>query len=290
MKQSLRLPLCASLLLMCFVTGTARAQAPAPGGDAATEADPTPSLASSVTVGYLSTDFTYAGEDTTTAYDFSGPLAALVLGGQRGSLALSYGQADSTGARPSLRTLGAALWTGGDLYLFRNLFGVPLAVFVPIRFNADYRYTWLSQRGTAPDTTVTPALHLVGSGLGAGAGARFAFPAGPSFVKDNLVAQASLVFAPGVIGNLGKGFDAENALERPFDELKMRWATDFNVEVQFKRLLGGRAGVAAGYTLRAVSRSPEKPGGLGDVLDAFVDRSDFAEVIDQHVFRVGITW
>ena len=271
--------------------------------------DGTPSLDPSLTVGYPNADFNYAGADSTSAYDFDESLASAMLGWENGSLMLSYGTreaSDSTGAsgtRPDLTTAGASLWTGGNAYIFRNLLRLPLAVYVPIRLTGKYRYVSLEDPGEnggdsgnpSSEDDGRPPLHLVGAGLGAGAGARATLPVGPDFIRDNLVGQASLVFAPGLMGNVGEGFDRDAFNQAPseispLDELKLRWATNLNIEVQFKRLLSSSVGVTAGYTLRTVSRSPEKPDGFGDVVDVFVNRDDFVEVTDQHVLRVGITW
>jgi hypothetical protein len=286
MERQIR-PILSAALLLLLNAGLATAQTSTGQGTPKTN---DPSLAPSLTVGYLNTDFSYRGTSA-TAYDFEGPLAALMLGWQQGSLTLSYGTSDSTSVWPALRTANASLWIGGDVYIFRSLFRLPLALYVPLRLNADYGYVSLNTENASADgPDDRPTLHLAGGGLGAGGGARLAFPVGPSFIKDNLVAQVSYVFAPGLMGNLGEGFDAARTLERPLDELKLRWATDLNVELQFKNLLGDSVGVMAGYTLRTVSRSPEKPSAFGDVLDTFVDRSDFVEVTDQHVFRIGINW
>lgn len=278
-------PLLSAALFLLLNAGLATAQTSTGQGTSKTD---DPSLAPSLTVGYLNTDFSYRGTSA-TAYDFKGPLAALMLGWQKGSLTFSYGSSGSSSAWPALRTVGASLWLGGDAYIFRNLFGLPLAVYVPIRFNANYRYTSLDASSEPTGPSERPTLHLMGGGLGAGGGARFAFPAGPSFLKDNLVAQASYVFAPGLMGNAGQGLD-QGPPEASLRQLKLRWVTDLNVEIQLKNLLGDNVGVMAGYTLRAVSRSPEKPESFGDVLDAFTDRTDFVEVTDQHVFRIGINW
>ncbi len=283
------------LLLLLIPCTAAFAQSEAEE-DAAT---PAPSTAPSLTVGYLNTDFAYAA-DTTTAYAFDESLYALMLSWQQGSLTLSYGTraADSTGAqpgdttaaRPELRTIGASLWVGGDVYLFRKFFGVPLSVFVPIRFNASYRYVAVEDTVGAPaGGSGPPTLHLLGSGLGLGGGARFAFPVGPSFLKNNLVLEASYVWAPGVISNVGEDFGIERP-EQILNEWKLRWATDLDIELQWKGLLGGKVGVTAGYTLRTASRSAARPESFGDVVDAFLDRGDFVQVTDQHVFRVGINW
>lgn len=115
-----------------------------------------------LSVGNLSSDFTYGGSGV---YNYSGNARALMISGPNGSLMLDYDSGLSSGQfdRDTRRTIGAEALFGGNATLFEEFLHLPISLYIPIRFNLDYRYV-------QPRNSELSNLHRGAAGLGAGRG------------------------------------------------------------------------------------------------------------------------
>lgn len=277
-----------ALLVACFcaIMPTGVAAQDSPTETTEEETGPT-----SISVGNLSTTFTYGGSgELAGVYNYEQNVRALMISGPNGSLLFDYTSDLSTGEfdRETRRTIGAEALFGGNAYLFKDFLHLPLHIYVPIRINLDYRYV----QSTDPELS---NLHRGAAGLGLGGGAQLRFPIGPDFIKDNLVARGSAVLVPAVATSLGRseGDDTGFSTDEPpitASRTRMRRMFNINLEVLFTELLGDDAGVMAGYTFRAYNRSPDKPSSVGDVIDAATLSGSYVETSVQHMVRIGLSW
>ena len=244
----------------------------------------------SLTVGYITTDFDYIPpvQGFGSPYDFSKNLRGLMLSTRHGSLMLDYGKFEDDGT--SRRTIGAELLTGGNAYLFREFFDLPIGVYVPIRFNLDYRYV-------QPDVSERNNLHLGAAGVGAGAGARIRLPVGPDFLEENFEARVTGVFVPGIMSGLSDietpdtndpGEDLIN--DDSFNDTRLRRMFNFNVEARLAEVLGDNVGITAGYTFRLYGRSESSPDSVGAFIDNVMLTGTYPRTNLQNVVRLGINW
>lgn len=246
---------------------------------------------SSVSVGNLSSNFTFGGSgENAGVYNYEGNARALMVSGPNGSLLLDYASSLSSGQfdQDTRRTIGAEALFGGNAHLFRDLLRLPLSIYIPIRFNLDYRYT-------QPQNPELSNLHRGAAGLGAGGGAQLQLPVGPDFIKDNLFVRGSAVLVPAIATSLGSdGGSPQDVVESDSQietsRTRMRRTFDINLEALFTGLLGEETGVTAGYTFRAYDRSRKKPSGVGDVIDAATLEGDYRETSVQHMIRIGLSW
>ena len=240
-----------------------------------------------LSVGNLSSDFTFGGSG---GYNYDGSARALMVSGPNGSLMVDYASGLGTGQfdRDTRRTIGAEALFGGNATLFDEFLRLPISVYIPIRINLDYRY--LQPRN--PDQS---NLHRGGAGLGAGGGAQLQLPVGPDFIKDNLYVRGSALLVPAVATTLNGG-DDETARtigdDTPISasRTRMRRTLDLNLEAHFTELIGEDTGIMAGYTFRAHGRSREEPSSVGDVIDAATLSGSYVQTNVQHMIRVGLTW
>jgi len=240
-----------------------------------------------LSVGNLSSDFTFGGSG---GYNYDGSARALMVSGPNGSLMVDYASGLGTGQfdRDTRRTIGAEALFGGNATLFDEFLRLPISVYIPIRVNLDYRY--LQPRN--PDQS---NLHRGGAGLGAGGGAQLQLPVGPDFIKDNLYVRGSALLVPAVATTLNSG-DDETARtigdDAPISasRTRMRRTLDLNLEAHFTELIGEDTGIMAGYTFRAYGRSREEPSSVGDVIDAATLSGSYVQTNVQHMIRVGLTW
>ena len=240
-----------------------------------------------LSVGNLSSDFTFGGSG---GYNYDGSARALMVSGPNGSLMVDYASGLGTGQfdRDTRRTIGAEALFGGNATLFDEFLRLPISVYIPIRVNLDYRY--LQPR--SPDQS---NLHRGGAGLGAGGGAQLQLPVGPDFIKDNLYVRGSALLVPAVATTLNGG-DDETARtigdDAPISasRTRMRRTLDLNLEAHFTELIGEDTGIMAGYTFRAHGRSREEPSSVGDVIDAATLSGSYVQTNVQHMIRVGLTW
>ena len=240
-----------------------------------------------LSVGNLSSDFTFGGSG---GYNYDGSARALMVSGPNGSLMVDYASGLGTGQfdRDTRRTIGAEALFGGNATLFDEFLRLPISVYIPIRINLDYRY--LQPRN--PDQS---NLHRGGAGLGAGGGAQLQLPVGPDFIKDNLYVRGSALLVPAVATTLNGG-DDETARtigdDAPISasRTRMRRTLDLNLEAHFTELIGEDTGIMAGYTFRAYGRSREEPSSVGDVIDAATLSGSYVQTNVQHMIRVGLTW
>ncbi len=240
-----------------------------------------------LSVGNLSSDFTFGGSG---GYNYDGSARALMVSGPNGSLMVDYASGLGTGQfdRDTRRTIGAEALFGGNATLFDEFLRLPISVYIPIRINLDYRY--LQPRN--PDQS---NLHRGGAGLGAGGGAQLQLPVGPDFIKDNLYVRGSALLVPAVATTLNGG-DDETARtigdDTPISasRTRMRRTLDLNLEAHFTELIGEDTGIMAGYTFRTYGQSQEEPSSVGDVIDAATLSGSYVQTNVQHMIRVGLTW
>jgi hypothetical protein len=256
--------------------------------DSSSDADEETERPTAISVGNLSSNFTFGGSG---AYNYSGNARALMISGPNGSLMVDYGSGLRTGQfdRDTRRTIGAETLFGGNATLFDEFLRLPLSVYVPIRFHLDYRYV-------QPRNPELSNLHRGAGGLGAGGGAQIQLPIGPDFIKDNLFVRGSAVLVPAVAtsfgssdgGDPGDVVDGDPEIET--SRTRMRRTFDINLEALFTELLGESTGVMVGYTFRAYDRSREKPSSVGDVIDAATLSGNYVQTNVQHMIRVGLSW
>lgn len=252
------------------------------------------STTTSLTVGYLNTDFYLAGEPSSTPFDFSGAMRSLMISGMHGQLALAYGTrtASVDVSQPSFRMVDAFAMTGGNAYLLRGLAGLPVSAYIPIRININYRYLSIDQTegesstddglgvSRVVDDEATATQHLGTAGLGAGLGARVRIPTQFPIIGNNLVVRGSLVIVPGGYADLKQNFET----------VYMSRTRDLNFEVKLEQLLGGNVGVTLGYTRRTLNRTPTQPESFSQALDTVLGEGELLTVSQQNVIRVGINW
>jgi hypothetical protein len=252
------------------------------------------STTTSLTVGYLNTDFYPSGEAAPTLFDYSGTMRSLMISGVRGQLALAYGTraAGIEDDEPSFRMVDVFAMTGGNAYLLRGLAGLPVSAYIPIRINLNYRYLSIDQTeggsstddgmevSRIADAEAPTAQHLGTAGLGAGLGARVRIPTQFPVIGNNLVVRGSLVIVPGGYADL----------QQNFETIYMSRTRDLNFEVKLEQLLGGNVGVTLGYTRRTLNRTPMQPESFSEALDTVLGEGELLTVSRQNVIRVGINW
>lgn len=243
----------------------------------------------SLTVGYIASDFDYLGGPTgTSPYAFDKSLRSLKLSTRSGSLLLDYERFGEEGNKR--RTFGAELLTGGNLHLFRDFLHLPIGIYLPIRANLDYRYV-------EPQNPERNNLHFGAAGVGTGAGARLRLPVGPDFLKENFEARLTGVFVPAVMTGISD-IEAPSAAdpggdlvgEDTFDDTRLRRMFNINLDVELAKILGGNVGLTAGYTFRIYGHSAEAPGSAADYLDAVTLTGTYTQTSVQNVVRFGINW
>lgn len=283
-RLSLRVLVFSSLFVVVPLSVTAQ--------DNSSNADGENDGPTALSVGNLSSDFTFGGSgENAGAYNYSGNARAIMISGPNGSLLIDYASGLRSGQfdRDTRRTIGAETLFGGNATLFDELFRLPLSLYVPIRFHLDYRYV-------QPRNPELSNLHRGAGGLGAGGGAQLQLPIGPDFIKDNLFVRGSAVLVPAVATSLGRDdgegpsdvVDGDPQIET--SRIRMRRTLDMNLEALFTELLGEETGVMVGYTFRAHGRSVEKPSSVGDVIDAATLSGDYLQTNVQHMIRVGLSW
>jgi len=261
-----------------------------PSASAQSDEDSEEDGITSLTVGYITTDFDYIppGGGFDSPYDFNKNLRGLMFTTRHGSLMLDYEKFEDEGTSRS--TIGAELLTGGNAYLFREFFDLPIGVYVPIRLNLNYRYV-------QPDVSERKNLHLGAAGIGAGVGARVRLPVGPDFLEENFEARVTGVFVPGVMSGLSDiEAPATNAPgddfvdDDSFNDTRLRRMFNFNIEARLAEVLGDGVGITAGYTFRLYGRSERSPGSFGDYIDNVMLAGTYPRTNLQSVVRLGINW
>jgi hypothetical protein len=277
-----------ALLFAALLPGPLLAQSTSDSGGESEEAgDEGPTV---VSVGNLTTNFNYGRAIAQGgAYSYQKNVRALMISGPGGSLLVDYASnlGGSGSEQETRRTIGAETLFGGNIYLLRDALFLPLSVYVPVRFNLDYRYV-------QPTDASRSNLHRGAAGLGAGAGGQLRLPVGPDFIKENLLVRGTAVLVPAITSSFG-GSDPDELVNPEGSPVstsgtRMRRAINLNLEILFDDLLGGDTGVMAGYTFQAYGHSAEKPSSVGDVIDAATLYGDYTKVNEQHMVRVGLTW
>lgn len=252
----------------------------------------------SLTVGYLNTQFTPGGiggnlplppdrpesgiseAPPLALYVFDGAMQALMFSGTHGSLSVAYGNQE--GSLATLRLIDTFITLGGNIYLIDNRKGLQFAAFLPIRLNGGYRYASLDAdqiREAALPSTVLPDLHRAHAGLGAGGGAEIRSPEAMPFLRDRLAIRASALVVPGGYTDLGADFES----------VYLSRVRDINIEVKLERVLG-HVGFTLGYTRRSQYRTPDEPESVSDFLDLFTNQANLVQVGGQDILRLGINW
>lgn len=272
-----------------------------------------PIRSTSLTVGYLGTDF-HPARTTPSPYDFDAPLAGFMLSGEWGGLTVGYGTSsllftpeatdpvaslngtpegaplnDQVGPDPidfSQQLFDVTGMVGTQAYLLRRIEQFPLGLYVPIRLTGTYRYVSID----APTelTDVVESQHLMSLGLGAGGGAQFRVMDFPGIVGTpilgSLVLDGSVAFIPAAYGDAGANF-ADVFVSR------MR---DLSVEVRLVQLfdtgVGDGLGLTFGFTHRTIDRSATPPDGFGDALGTAFSSGDLERISTQQLIRIGVNW
>lgn len=294
MSLRYRNPAISKLLLGVFLVSFLFAGGPlsAPAQDKSSDTEDEDDRPTAVSVGNLSSNFTFSGSgENAGAYNYSGNARAVMISGPNGSLMVDYGSGLRTGQfdRDTRRTIGAEALFGGNAELFEELLYLPLSIYIPFRFHLDYRYV-------QPRSPELSNLHRGAAGFGAGGGAQIRLPVGPDFIRDNLYLRGSAVIVPGVATSLGRSsegdpsdvIEGDSGIET--SRTRMRRTFDINLEALFTELLGEDTGVMVGYTFRAYDRSREKPSSVGDVIDAATFSGNYVQTNVQHMIRVGLSW
>ncbi len=287
MLLTLRLLRLATVALILGPALSARAQTPAP--------PPLPPAATptSYTYGLVGNRFAYLNADSTFNYRFDASAQALMISGENGYLMLSYGSqpADSSEGAPSLSMLQAATGLGGQSYLFKNMFGLPLRGFIPTQLQLGYRYIAPGEeRFARPDDApadgddegagrVAP-LHLASAGLALGAGVDARIPNVIPVLENRLAARAFVLVGAGA---------TTNALTE-LDELGLMGTRELHLEVRLERVLGNQAGVTLGYVYRQQNWAQGTPESARDVLDAFLEPGHLDQKSTQHLIRLGVNF
>ncbi|MDR8390280.1 hypothetical protein NC796_03950 [Aliifodinibius sp. S!AR15-10] len=239
----------------------------------------------SLAVGYIDDTYNLQSDDGSYRFRFNGESQGLMLSSKSSSLMLSYGVADAQENEGDIRSITADLNVGGNITLFRNFFGLPIGSYIPIRFNLGYRN--LELMDIEDDATAN-----IGTGsLGGGLGAEIRIPTGLPVLEDNITAFASLVGSVGAMGDftgISDGFQSQN---NTFGGVRLTRNTDLNIDAKFERLLGGKIGVTAGFTLRRLHWTDGEAEDFKQIFDVISgEQEDLKLRGTQSFFRVGINW
>lgn len=272
-----------------------------------------PVRSTSLTVGYLGTDFQPA-RSTPSPYDFDAPLAGFMLSGEWGGLTIGYGTS-SLPFTPPEPTPSAALsgtpsegglsdqvtpdpvdfsrqlfdvtaMVGTHAYLLRRIEQFPLGLYVPIRLTGTYRYVNID--APVELTDVAESRHLMSLGLGAGGGAQFRVMDLPGVVGTpilgSLVLDGSMAFIPAAYGDAGADFE----------DVFVSRMRDISIEVRLVQLfqtgVGDGLGLTFGFTHRTIDRSAMPPDGFGDAVSTAFSTGDLERISTQRLFRIGVNW
>lgn len=256
--------------------------------------DDAPSNTTSLTVGYVNDAFALASPDSANIFDYDGSSAALMFSSQSASLMISYGvqEADPERGKRPLRNLAARLDFGGNAHLFRQLAGLPIAAYIPIRVNLGYRNLTRQEEENdangpmeamqqAPPIEEEEALNVAKGGIGAGLGASIRIPTELPVIENNLTGFVSVVRSLGGMTDFGDMVEG----------VRLTRSTDVTVEGKLERLLGNRTGVTIGLTVRSMSWSQETVEEIGDVLDVVTGQdSALRQRSTQTFLRLGINF
>ena len=239
----------------------------------------------SLTVGYIDDEFLIATDEGSDQFYFVGETAGAMISGKGANLMFAYGNADANNAEGEIRSLAADLSFGGNVHIFRNFLSLPIAVYVPIRFNLGYRNLSLIDE--------EDELHVGQAGLGAGAGASVRIPTGLPILEDNITGFATLVRSVGGLGELGSTISGQVGAsdESAINGIRLMQNTDLIIEAKFERLLGDNTGVTIGMTIRWQSWTDEKADEFVQLLDVITGQQDnLTERGHQTFLRLGINW
>lgn len=252
------------------------------GRDAlARQAAPAPSEGTSaLTFGYLNIDFGYTSPDRDARFTYGKRTPALILTSETATITIAYGTqtGDERFGTPDVRMFAASVLTGDNAYLFKNVGGFPLGVFVPFRLQMGYRN--VSKILETEDPDVPKSLNLANLGLGAGGGALLRLKPGNRFVSKNVVLFGSLIWTVGGTG------DINGDLKR----IGLTRTAELNLEVKLEHFLGSGLGLTLGYTLRKQRWTFDKLDSIGDALDRITTPEKLRQVSRQHLVRLGINW
>lgn len=246
----------------------------------------------SMTVGYIDDEFNLISDSGSPQFRYNGELLGLMINNEQGGLKLTYGTAGAEVGDGDIRSIGVDLRIGGNAYLFREFFGLPVGVFVPIGFNFGYRNLKMQDHQQASfDRNV---VNLGTGEFGLGFGAKTRVPTGLPLLEDNLVGYFSWVRSVGGLTD----FTSEGATSGEqdndviIDGFRLTRNTDLNIEGKLERFLGDRTGVTVGLTIRWMSWSDESSESFfSDIIDVVTgDRDDLVPRAKQTFLRVGINW
>ncbi|MFH5885047.1 hypothetical protein ACG2F4_12110 [Halalkalibaculum sp. DA3122] len=242
----------------------------------------------SVTAGYIEDEFNLRSDNGSYRYRFNGKSTGIMLSSRSSSAIFSYGIADAQETEGDIRSITADLNLGGNISIFRHLFGVPIGSFIPVRVNMGYRNLELMDNTEYPGH----AVNIGTASLGGGLGAHIRIPTGLPVLQDNLTAFASVVTSVGGIGEFsGLTNDPMPDSGDAISGIRLTKNTDFNFEAKFERLLGGKTGVTAGLTLRWLHWTDERADNAKQLLDVISGKQQGLGLqATQSFFRIGINW
>lgn len=242
-----------------------------------------PSVVTSLTVGYFSTDFRLEGTGSDSPFDFDRPLKTIMFTGRIGSFSVGYDK--FTSPQGTHRALNVTTAVGGNAHIFRPSEKYPSLLYVPIRLQGNYVYTDPSFDVGGSESSQ----NILNIGLGAGVGGRFQIGRFPRIrrhsVLNSLVIEGSLIFTPAGYFNLN-----HEGLRNPHLG-RMR---DLSVEVKLVDLIdtgvGRGVGITLGFTHRILKRTSVRSANLGEVLESAFGAGAMNRISAQRLFRVGINW
>lgn len=236
----------------------------------------------SLTVGYITDEFSIESDNGSYRFGFKGRTKGLKISTKSSSLMLSYGLADARENEADIRSITADLSTGGNITIFRKLFGIPLGSYIPIRVNVGYRNLSLSN-------SENDNAHIGTGSLGAGVGSEIRLRTKKSAPNKNLLLSASLVSSAGVIGDFNSLIGDAQSEHLALRDIRLTKGTDYNFEIKLERLIGGRAGITFGLTVRFLYWSREGVEEARQILDVISGKREDLELrAKQTFFRVGI--
>lgn len=248
----------------------------------------------SLTIGYMGTDFEVF-PDSGTVYDFGGAMQTLMLSTDNGALSVGYGREGNSLEGASTRVLDVFAITGGNAYIVRELMGLPIAAYVPIRFNVSYRFSSITfplQEGSENASEEEyPTRHFGTLGLGAGLGGWARVPVDLPLIGDSFVVRGTYVVVPGAYGMFG-GQREDVVAGRADEESTIYAGRTHEIDLEFKveKVLGGNIGATIGFTQRWQNRTPTEPSSFADVIDTVLGSNEMNKVAGQSIIRVGINW
>lgn len=242
-----------------------------------------PSVATSLTVGYFGTDFQLEGNEHDSPYDFDRSLKTIMFTGRTGSFSVGYDNFSST--QGTNWALNISSTGGGNVHIFRPYGKHILLLYMPVRVRGNYIYT-------DPSFDVGEeegGQNILNVGIGTGFGGRLRIGRLPKIRKhsilNDIMMEGSVVFTPSGYFNIDTSDPKRVQLSR---------TRDIDVELRIENLIdtgvGRGLGITLGFTHRILSRTTEQPRDLGEILQSAFESGNLERISTQRLFRIGINW